>query len=328
MAWTFPVYWDIMDFARGTSSGCPGKLALWSKTVVEGDTAVKQILRPFFILLIMASLVVAGCGNSAEQGSADAEKPEEKKELGLSDVLSEAEKALQEEKGFSYAASGTQTMSMDLGGQKQDIEQTFNVDMDMTTDPLAMQMKGSMQMMGQEIPMEMYMVDNMIYQKTPTGAWTKGQLEGLDMSQMGGQTQTPNQVLEQLQKFLEKFQGDQQNENIKMSKEDGAYVIEVAVTEDVDAEYMKQLEDALRSTMVPQIEQSGLPINKDDVDVKVNEFTQKVWIDENNFQQKKVEQSMKAAINLGEIQMDVVQDMTMDLKGKFEGTITVPEEAK
>jgi len=153
MAWTFPVYWDIMDFARGTSSGCPGKLALWSKTVVEGDTAVKQILRPFFILLIMASLVVAGCGNSAEQGSADAENPEEKKELGLSDVLSEAEKALQEEKGFSYAASGTQTMSMDLGGQKQDIEQTFNVDMDMTTDPLAMQMKGSMQMMGQEIPM-------------------------------------------------------------------------------------------------------------------------------------------------------------------------------
>src|SRR5690606_14824912 len=80
MAWTFPVYWDIMDFARGTSSGCPGKLALWSKTVVEGDTAVKQILRPFFMLLIMASLVVAGCGNSAEQGSADAENPERSEE--------------------------------------------------------------------------------------------------------------------------------------------------------------------------------------------------------------------------------------------------------
>src|SRR5690606_32089217 len=130
----------------------------------------------------------------------------------------EAEKALQEEKGFSYAASGTQTMSMDLGGQKQDIEQTFNVDMDMTTDPLAMQMKGSMQMMGQEIPMEMYMVDNMIYQKTPTGAWTKGQLEGLDMSQMGGQTQSTYQVLAQLQKFLEKLQVYKINVTIMMRK--------------------------------------------------------------------------------------------------------------
>jgi len=145
---------------------------------------------------------------------------------------------------------------------------------------------------------------------------------------MGGQTQTPNQVLEQLQKFLEKFQGDQQNENIKMSKEDGAYVIEVAVTEDVDAEYMKQLEDALRSTMVPQIEQSGLPINKDDVDVKVNEFTQKVWIDENNFQQKKMEQTITMTIKIEGFEIDVVQNMDIDLKGEFDGTITVPEEAK
>ncbi len=286
---------------------------------------MKRILRPFFILLMMAALTVAGCSNSAEQGSADAEKP--KKELGLQDVLVEADNALKEAEGLSYAITGNQTMSMDLNGQKEELEQTFDINMDMTTDPMAMHMKGSMKMMGQEMPMEIYVVDNMMYQKTDMGGWTKGQLEGLDMAQMGGQTQTPNQALEQLRQFVEKLRGDKQDENLKMSKEDGAYVIEVTVTKDVDAEFLGQLEDALRSAMVPQLEQS-LPISKDDVDVKVDEYIQKVWIDENNFQQKKVEQTMNAKMDIKEIKVDIVQDMKMDLKGKFEGTITVPEEAK
>lgn len=76
-------------------------------------------------------------------------------------------------------------------------------------------------MMGREIPLKACMADNMIRQKTPAGEWTEGEWEGLDMAQMGGQTQTPNQTLEQLRKFLGKFQGDRQNEMIKMSKEDG-----------------------------------------------------------------------------------------------------------
>ena len=80
--------------------------------------------------------------------------------------------------------------------------------------------------------------------------------------------------------------------------------------------------------MVPQLTQSGLPISKDDVNVKVDEYVQKVWIDENNFQQKKVEQTMNAKMDIKEIKVDIVQDMKMDLKGNFEGTITVPEEAK
>ncbi|GAA5345232.1 hypothetical protein CLV97_13042 [Planifilum fimeticola] len=287
---------------------------------------MKQILRPFFILLMMAALTIAGCSNSAEQG-ADAEKPGEKKNLGMQDVLSEADKALKEGKGLSYAITGNQTMTMDLNGQKEELEQTFDIDMDMTTDPLAMHMKGSMKMMGQEMPMEIYMVDNMMYQKTETGGWTKGQLDGLDMAQMGGQTQTPNQALEQLRQFVDKLRGDKQDENLKMSKEDGAYVIEVTVTKDVDAEFLGQMEDALRSAMVPQLEQS-LPISKDDINVKVDKYVQKVWIDENNFQQKKVEQTMNAKMDIKDIKVDIVQDMKMDLKGNFEGTITVPEEAK
>jgi hypothetical protein len=56
---------------------------------------VKRIARPFFILLVLAALIVGGCSNSAEQGAAEAEKPAEKKELGMQDVLAEAEKALQ-----------------------------------------------------------------------------------------------------------------------------------------------------------------------------------------------------------------------------------------
>jgi hypothetical protein len=315
-----------MDPTSGTSSGLSGKLTLHSKTLVEGDVAVKQILRPFFILLMMAALTIAGCSNSAEQG-ADAEKPGEKKNLGMQDVLSEADKALKEGKGLSYAITGNQTMTMDLNGQKEELEQTFDIDMDMTTDPLAMHMKGSMKMMGQEMPMEIYMVDNMMYQKTETGGWTKGQLDGLDMAQMGGQTQTPNQALEQLRQFVDKLRGDKQDENLKMSKEDGAYVIEVTVTKDVDAEFLGQMEDALRSAMVPQLEQS-LPISKDDINVKVDKYVQKVWIDENNFQQKKVEQTMNAKMDIKDIKVDIVQDMKMDLKGNFEGTITVPEEAK
>lgn len=53
----------------------------------------------------------------------------------------EAEKALRKAEGLSYTAFGTQTMSMDMGGQKQDIQQTLNMDMDMTTDS-AIQIKG------------------------------------------------------------------------------------------------------------------------------------------------------------------------------------------
>ena len=196
---------------------------------------MKRIIRPFFILLIMAALTIAGCSNSAEQGSTNAETGEKK--IGLQDVLTEADKSLKEAKGLSYVITGNQTVSMDLNGQKEELEQTFNINMDMTTDPMAMHMKGSMQMMGQEVPMEIYVVDNMMYQKTDMGGWTKGQLEGLDMAQMGGQTQTPNQALEQLRQFVDKLRGDKQDENLKMSKEDGAYVIEVTVTKDVDAEF-------------------------------------------------------------------------------------------
>jgi hypothetical protein len=291
--------------------------------MVEGDVVVKRIVRPFFILLIMAALMVAGCGNSADQGSADAENAE-KKDLSMRDVLKEAEKALEEVNGLSYAVNGTQTLSVDMNGQKQEVEQTFKMDMDMTTDPMAVRMKGSMEMEGQEMSMEMYMVDNMLYQKTDTGGWVKGQLEGVDMSQMGGQT--PNETLEQLAQLVEKFQGESQDDSLKMSKEDGAYVIDVKMTEENDPETVKQLTEALRSGMEPQLQQLGLSVSEDDI--KVDEYTQKVWIDENNFQQKKMEQTITMTIKIEGFEIDVVQNMDIDLKGEFDGTITVPEEAK
>lgn len=290
---------------------------------------VKRIVRPFFILMIMAALMIAGCGNSAEQGSADADNAE-KKDLSMREVLKEAEKAMKEVNGLSYAASGNQTLSLEADGQKEEIEQTFNMDMDITTDPMAMHMKGSIEMMGEEMPIEAYMVDNMIYQKTETGSWSKGQLEGVDMSQMGGQT--PNETLEKLAEIIEKFQGDKQDESLNMSKEDGAYVINVKLTEENDPEFVKQLTETLRSSMEPQLAQAGLSISEDDI--KVDEFTQKVWIDENNFQQKKVEQTTKLSVKINaaqfgqDVQIDMVQNMNIDLKGEFDGTITVPEEAK
>lgn len=297
--------------------------------MVKGDVVVKRIVRPFFILMIMAALMIAGCGNSAEQGSADADNAE-KKDLSMREVLKEAEKAMKEVNGLSYAASGNQTLSLEADGQKEEIEQTFNMDMDITTDPMAMHMKGSIEMMGEEMPIEAYMVDNMIYQKTETGSWSKGQLEGVDMSQMGGQT--PNETLEKLAEIIEKFQGDKQDESLNMSKEDGAYVINVKLTEENDPEFVKQLTETLRSSMEPQLAQAGLSISEDDI--KVDEFTQKVWIDENNFQQKKVEQTTKLSVKINaaqfgqDVQIDMVQNMNIDLKGEFDGTITVPEEAK
>ena len=231
---------------------------------------------------------------------------------------------MEEGKGASYEVEGTQVIAVDVGGIKQEQEQTFNMKMNYTPKPLGMHITGKIEAAGQSFPVEIYMEKDTLYQKSLDGTWLQSQ--GVDMESLGGQTQEPNAALKQLKQVIAKLKNDKESDTVKMTEKNDAYLLELSINEKTDQAIRDLFQKQMKATMGSQLEQSGMPVDFDKI--KVKKFKQVMWIDKESFTQKKVEQEMMMEIPIDQMTMTADQKMVMTHTGPYDKKITVPEEVK
>lgn len=285
--------------------------------------------RLFRYLMIPAMvLLLAACQNStADSGSPNKEAAEEEK-LSVNEVIQKTQEASQQAKGQTLQVEGKQDFNLEAEGQSQGITQSFDMNMELTKDPAAVHLTGTMKSAGETGEMEAYQVGDEFYQSMDGGTtWLKS--EGADLNQFGGdQAQNPSKALQKLEELVSKFQGDK-NDMFNMKETEDQYVITLNVDKDlkqVKDLYMKQL----KGSAVPALKQAGLPVKEDEV--KLNTIKQVVYIDKKSFEQEKVDQKTEIEIPLDDGttsgMITAKQEMTITLKGEYKGTIEVPQEVK
>lgn len=279
------------------------------------------------VAIIMAlAMLFTACSPQADQG--DAPKKEEKpKELSVLDVIDKSSEVMDNSKGFTFDTTAKQKITVEADGQKENIDVDMNMEMNMTNDPVAMQLKGKVSTMGMELPMEMYILDNVMYQKIGDFGWEKA--EGVNLGS-NSQTEKPSESLKQLAKLLQKIGGKEKTpEGITMTKEEGTYVVEVdfAALKN-EKNFEKELLNNFKASMgeLEDFEKEGMKFNYDQM--AFESYKHKLWIDEKTFQYKKMTQEFVINIPAEQGAIKVDQKMELNLKGEFTDKIEVPEEAK
>lgn len=292
------------------------------------------------MLLMTMIVVLAACGdqdnssnaeqegNNTEQKSqtAEEETKNETEELSILDVIEKSVEALDDWEGWSTDLDTTQMINASTGGEEFSMEQNMSMKTEMTRDPVTMYMDGVMKMDGQENAMESYFVDGKMYTKSGQTPWIA--VEGMDLTDMQQQTQgnNPAEMMEQFTEMIEALSEEGNGDDtLKMEVKDGMYVVNIKLDEESSASMMDIIKEQSQE-VVEQLEVTGIPNIMENM--KINSLNQTLYIDEETFEQQKVEQQMKMEIEIDGNSITIDQDMEAELQEEITEEITVPEDVK
>lgn len=282
---------------------------------------MKKRLFPIFSMIVVFSMIFMGCSQPAENKAVEAD-PSKDKEMTLTEVMTKANEAMSKQKGATYKMEGKQNMS----AMGTTIKTEFSFDANVTNEPQAMYLKGNMSMMGQSLPMEMYLLDKTMYQNMG-GEWLK-----MDAPPEIGQMtkENPSNSFKELDELLKKIGIDKEPKGVTMKKENGVYVVTVDSTQlegsqELFSDVLKDLQDSLDAD-TEELKAAG--VNIDYSKMKIEQLKQVVHIDEKTFEVKFLDQDTKVTIPMDKESFSIEQSMKVTVNGAFDGKIEVPEDVK
>ncbi|WP_131923899.1 DUF6612 family protein [Hazenella coriacea] len=283
---------------------------------------MKKRLFPVLAMFMVLSMIFVGCSQPAENKTADADQANNK-ELTLTEVMNKADEAMTKQKGASYKMDGKQKM----GAMGMTIDTDFSFDINVTNEPQAMYMKGKMELMGQSMPMEMYFVDNMMYQNME-GNWVKMNAPAEMMDQMA--KEKPSDTFKKLDALLKKIGVEKEPKGVTMKKENGTYVVTIDSTQlegdqNIFDEMLKEMQGQLGAS-TKELKDAGM--NIDYSKMKIDKIKQAMHIDEKTFELKFVDQEIKMTVPMDQENFVIEQTMKATVNGAFDGKIEVPEDVK
>ncbi|KMY55278.1 hypothetical protein AC623_16170 [Bacillus sp. FJAT-27231] len=239
------------------------------------------------------TLGLAACGETAKPTP---ETPkEEKSEMTLGEVFSQAIKASKETKSMSAKVNMKQKIN--YPAEQKSMDTAMDMDMNITTEPLAIYQKGTMTASGEgseQMPsmnIESYMTPEGFYMNEPqSGKWIKMPAELYEqIMNMSQQQVEPEEQLKQLQQFKDDFTFEQTADE---------YVLKL----DASGEKFNKLIE----TQMAQMTQGAMGAEAEAMmkemmkAMKIEKVNYTIYLDKESFQTTK---------------MDVDMDMAMDIEG-------------
>lgn len=275
---------------------------------------------------VIASALLVGCGDKTNQ----ADKAPELKELTIKEVMDKTNEVSKKQTGMIVDIKGKQKMGM----PGMSMETDMNFKEEITLNPTAIHLNGSMKMMGQDMNMEMYMLDKESYMKMSGFPGAEGWMKApKDMSLKElGLDQIAEQSTKSLEEFNKAFAAFEKDSGVlTMKKENSTYVVTFDSSKVKD---QAKLDEIFKSAMKDMLKGAQLdPTGKTDIDkmlkdLKISEVKQVVTIDEKTFEVKKMDVIQKVSMKIEGQEMTTDQSFTMDFKGTPTSPITVPEDVK
>lgn len=276
---------------------------------------------------VIASALLVGCGDKTNQAD-DAKKPVTK-ELTVKEVMDQ-----------TYAVSKKQTgMIVDLKGKQKigmpgmSMETDMDFKLESTLNPTAVHMNGSMKMMGQDLKLEMYMLDKETYMKLSGFPGAEGWMKATDMPMKElGFDKIVKQSSENLDLFNKAFTAFEKDSGaFTLKKEHGTYVVSFDSSKIKD---QAKLDEIFKSAAADMLKGAELdPTGKTEMDkmmkdMKVSNVKQTLTIDEKTFEVKKMDDSQKITMKIEGQEMSLESNTNMDFKGAPTSPITIPEDVK
>jgi hypothetical protein len=221
--------------------------------------------------------------------------------------------------GYVFDGKARQKLS---AGSVQGIDQDIRFTLEMTSKPPARHMKGSLKMLGQDMKMEMYELEEETYRYIEPIGWKKWSGPGLD----AGIGQNPHGTIKKLIEVIDSLGGEPTG--VSMRKEGTRYMVEVDYTKfGKNRDVVQQIIDTVKGNMDSgMLEKRGVHLKLDDM--KVLKFKESLWIDSGTFRPVKVMTEADIIIPTDRSEMKVEQRMELQLRGEFSGKIEVPEQVK
>lgn len=297
---------------------------------------MKKVLQTLFATVLVLVLA-AGCGQQASNGGGDGdhakkeqaktEKPKvkQKKELTPEQIIVKSSNKMKDWPGMEYKMSGTSNILAQQGDQKKKVTQDLDMDAQIKLQPMEMHMTGNISMEGQNIPTETYYKGKTMYSKAPGQGWIA--IQGMDLNalQENSQAQDPTEQMKQITKMMKDLHGSDGDKYIKKKEEDGSYVITLALDQQALSKVKGMAQKMVEQSMGSQMKQlMGDTMNN--MQYKKMKIT--YYIDKKTFDQKKVDQQMTIQMKQSGIDMTIDSNTNMDIKGKYEGDITIPDDVK
>lgn len=294
---------------------------------------MKKILTTALMVILITLLAACGTqsesSNDEENNSASEETPqteEQTEDLSPEEVITKSSETMSEWSGMHYVMDGDQTINASKGDQEHTFNQNFSMETEMTMDPMTMYMSGSMELEGQEMPIESYYKDSTMYTNAGTGQWLG--VEGMNMEELQGQMQgqDASQTMEQFSSIVHAVSDEGNTEDaIAMEEQDNMYVVTIELNEEASSEVLDMIKEQSNGAM-QQLKQFGIPNVMERMQIK--EVKQTLFVDKETFEQNKMEQQMTMELTHDDAIMTFDVNMNLDIKGTVEEEITIPEDVK
>lgn len=278
---------------------------------------MRNMWKLFSAVMLSSVLLISGCGgDGAEKSEAD----QATSKLTPTEVIDKSVQTM-DQNGYTYDLKSNQDITTASGDLSQTVKTNIDSTINATTNPMAFHINGTVESNGMQFPIEMYLVDSTLYNKVPNNGWSKA---AMDTSAFEA-SQDPTAALKQLEQVIQKMGGNVLPEGITLNKTSGAYILEMnASAIQNDTSFQDMLKEQFRAGF-----QSASGVDPSSLDqMKIENYTQKIWIDEKTFKQTKITQDMKISIPVEGTTLTINQQIEMNLKGEYTGKIQVPEEVK
>lgn len=234
----------------------------------------KKLYLSLTSILILALL--AGCGQI--QLPADADQKEEEKELTTEEVLTKASEKLEKLDGISFDSKREGKVKLEEDGTEMTMEAGTEVHTELVFEPLALYGKGTSREDGETKQVEAYLANENLYLKEPNfGEWIEqGSTpvdEQLETSLEEMDTVDPREVLNKIKEDMKDY--------LKMEREDGSYILIFEPDKQTARELMKKWKEEDPESSFTEEDLENLDIQK---------VSQRIWIDEETFEFKKIKQ--------------------------------------
>ncbi|MCM3790441.1 hypothetical protein M3221_18870 [Domibacillus indicus] len=263
---------------------------------------------------------LAACGQTAEPTPETTK--EQTSDMTLGEVFDKSMEVSNETKSLSAKVDMTQQLEQPSQDLKMKTDSVM--DMNITTDPLAIYQKGTTNMNmggteeGQKMDMEMYMTEQGFFMKdSASGQWMKMPSEMYDqITQMTEQQSDPSQQLKQLEAFKDDFTFEQTED---------AYILKLSASGD---KFNKLIQDQMKQ-FVPQLEgeedQAAIDEMMKGMNIEKVDYT--INVDKETFQTTAVDMIMDMTMEMEGESMKVNQVMNADYSNYNKvKAITVPED--
>ncbi len=278
---------------------------------------MQNLWKLFSAVMLSSILLISGCGSD---GANKSEADQATSKLTPTEVIDKSIQTM-DQNGYTYDLKSNQDITTASGDMSQTVKTNIDSTINATTNPMAFHINGTVESDGMQFPIEMYLVDGTLYNKVPNGGWAKATM---DTSAFEA-SQDPTAALKQLEQVIQKLGGNVLPEGISLNKASGAYVLEMnASAFKNDTSFQDMLKEQFKAGFQSS---SGIdPANLDQM--KIENYNQKIWIDEKTFKQTKITQDMKISLPVEGTNLTINQHVEMNLKGEYTETIQVPEEVK